>query len=123
MVTNQWRNSYTARKVSKSGVSSGPYFPVFSPNTGKYEPEKAPYYGVNLRIQSEYRKTWTRKNSVFGHYISVFSQDTGKYGPEKAPYLGTFHTVSIIVSLFLLGKKNVFPMLKYYQYKNHQNQQ
>ena len=22
---------------------SSPYFPVFSPNTGKYEPEKTPY--------------------------------------------------------------------------------
>ena len=26
-------------KVSKYGVISGPYFPVFSPNTGKYGPE------------------------------------------------------------------------------------
>ena len=25
------------------GVISGPYFPVFSPNTGKYEPEITPY--------------------------------------------------------------------------------
>ena len=33
----------TAWKVSKYGVFSGPYFPVFSPNTGKYEPEKAPF--------------------------------------------------------------------------------
>ena len=34
---------YTAWKVSKYGVLSGPYFPVFSPNTGKYGPEKTPY--------------------------------------------------------------------------------
>ena len=34
---------YTAWKVSKYGVISGPYFPVFSPNTGKYEPEITPY--------------------------------------------------------------------------------
>ena len=34
---------YTARKVSKYGVFSGPYFPVFGLNTGKYGPEKAPY--------------------------------------------------------------------------------
>ena len=27
----------------KYGVFSGPYFPVFSPNAGKYRPEKAPY--------------------------------------------------------------------------------
>ena len=26
----------------KYGVSSGPYLPVFSPNTGKYGPEKTP---------------------------------------------------------------------------------
>ena len=31
------------RKVSKYGVFSGPYFLVFSPNTGKYGPEKTPY--------------------------------------------------------------------------------
>ena len=34
---------YTASKVSKYGVFSGPYFVAFSPNTGKYEPEKTPY--------------------------------------------------------------------------------
>ena len=33
----------TARKMSKYGVFSGPYFPVFIPNTGKYGPEKAAY--------------------------------------------------------------------------------
>ena len=33
----------TAWKASKYGVFSGPYFPVFSPNTGKYGPGKAPY--------------------------------------------------------------------------------
>ena len=31
--------------MSKCGCFSGPYFPVFSPNTGKYGPEKTPYYG------------------------------------------------------------------------------
>ena len=30
-------------KVSKHGVFSGLYFPVFSPNAGKYGPEKIPY--------------------------------------------------------------------------------
>ena len=50
-------------KVSKYGVNSGPYFPVFRLNTEIYR--------VNLRIQSE----------------------TGKYGPEMTPYLDTFHAV------------------------------
>ena len=50
----------TARKVSKYGVISGPYFPVFGLNTE--------IYGVNLRVQSKYRKIPTRNNSVFGHF-------------------------------------------------------
>ena len=46
--------------MSKRGVFSGPYFPVFGLNTEIYR--------VNLRIQSEYRKIRIRKNSVFGHF-------------------------------------------------------
>ena len=33
----------TAGKVFKYGVFSGPYFPVFGLNTGKYGPEKTSY--------------------------------------------------------------------------------
>ena len=33
----------TAWKVSKCGVIYIPYFPVFSPNTGKYGPKITPY--------------------------------------------------------------------------------
>ena len=47
----------TAWEVSKYGVFSGRHFPVFGLNTE--------IYTVNLRIQSEYRKRQTRKNSVF----------------------------------------------------------
>ena len=46
--------------MSKYGVISDPYFPVVGP-----DPE---IYGVNLRIQSEYRKIRTRNSSVFGHF-------------------------------------------------------
>ena len=35
--------TYTAWKVSKYGVFSGPYFPAFGLNTGKYGVEKTPY--------------------------------------------------------------------------------
>ena len=52
--------NFTVLKVSKYGVLSGPYFPVFGLNMK--------IYGVNLHIQSEYRKIRTRKNSVFGHF-------------------------------------------------------
>ena len=51
----------TAWDMSKYGVISGPYFPVFRLNTENY--------GVSLRIQSEYRKILTRNNSVFGHFL------------------------------------------------------
>ena len=49
---------YTARKVSKYGVFSGPYFPVFGLNTGKYGPENTPYLDtlhVNLNISGTKR--------------------------------------------------------------------
>ena len=51
---------FTTWKVSEYGVYSGPYYPVFGLNTK--------IYSLNLRIQSEYRKIQTRKNSVFGHF-------------------------------------------------------
>ena len=34
--------------MSKYGVFSGPYFPVFGLNTGKYGPEETPY--LNMKI-------------------------------------------------------------------------
>ena len=42
----KWKKIFitmTAWKVSKYGVISGPYFPVFSPNMGKCRPEITPY--------------------------------------------------------------------------------
>ena len=50
----------TAWKMSKYGVFSGPYFPVFGLNTE--------IYFVNLQIRSECRKRGTRKKPVFGHF-------------------------------------------------------
>ena len=52
--------SSTVWKVSKYGVFSGPHFPTFGQNTERYS--------ISLRIQSEYGKKRTRKNSVFGHF-------------------------------------------------------
>ena len=37
------RQHVTAWKVSEYEVISGPYFPIFSPNTGQYGPEKTLY--------------------------------------------------------------------------------
>ena len=56
----------TAWKLSKYGVFSGPYFPLFWLNTEIYVVSK---YGV-----------------FSGPYFPVFE-------PEKTPYLDTFHAV------------------------------
>ena len=56
----------TARKMSKYGVFSAPYFPVFRPHTEIYR--------VDLRVQSKY----------------------GKIGTRKTPYLDTFYAVNHI---------------------------
>ena len=53
------------REVSKYGVFSGPYFPAFVLNTGRYS--------VSLRIQSKCRKIQTKKNSVL---VLFFTQCT-----------------------------------------------
>ena len=54
----KWNNHCV--KSVQIQVFSGPYFPLFGPNVE--------IYSVNLRIQSEYRKILTRKNSVFGYF-------------------------------------------------------
>ena len=65
--------TFTVWKVSKYGVFSGPYFPVYGLNTERY--------GVSL---------------------SVFSPNAGKYGSELAPYLDTFHVdcVKALINFF-----------------------
>ena len=55
----------TAWKVSKYGDISGPYFPVFSPNTGKYGPEITPYLDTF--------------HAVIGETITTFKHDLIKY--------------------------------------------
>ena len=58
----------------------GPYFPAFGLNTE--------IYSVNLRLQSEYRKMQTRKNSVFGHF------------PRSGCFLMGVHTYTIFGLVF-----------------------
>ena len=48
----------------QKGIISVPYFPVLDWNTE--------IYGVNLCIQSKYRKIRTRKYSVFGYFLDSF---------------------------------------------------
>ena len=48
--TSMHDKHYTAWKVSKYGVFSGPYFLVFGPNTGKCGPEKTPYLDAVISL-------------------------------------------------------------------------
>ena len=60
----------TAWNMSKYGVFSSPYFPVFGLNKK--------IFSVNLFVQSKYGKTRTRKNFVFGnfsHSVSLSLKD------------------------------------------------
>ena len=51
------------KSVSKYGVFSGPYFPVFGLNTGKYGPEKTPHLGTFHAVKvSEFVKSEQIKN-------------------------------------------------------------
>ena len=47
------KQTNTARKVSNYGVFSGPYFPVFSPNTGQFGPGKPPYLGTFQVVKAD----------------------------------------------------------------------
>ena len=61
--------------MSKYGVFSGPYNPVFSPNTGKYGPEKTTYLDTFHTVIVSSKKMFKYR---------VFSDtNTGKYGPGK----------------------------------------
>ena len=55
-------------KLSKYGVLSGPYFPIFGlnteiygVNTWKYRPEKTPYLDTFLAVEYEYKQMWMWK--------------------------------------------------------------
>ena len=52
---------FTAWKMSKYGLISGPHFPAFGLNTERYV--------VSFQIQSECGKIWARNNYVFGHFL------------------------------------------------------
>ena len=56
--SEHFAKTYTAWKVSKYGIISGPYFLTFGVNKER----------ASLRIHSKYGKIRTRKNSIFGHF-------------------------------------------------------
>ena len=94
----------TAWKVPKYRVISGQYFPVFSPNTGKYGPEITPYldtfHAVNDFLLKRFlekdmwvtfitlpcpfcpdfmSKIYTRSMSIFGLLVTQLVQKQWKH--------------------------------------------
>ena len=70
--------SDTAWKVSKYGVFSARYFPVFSPNIGKYKPEKTPYLDTFQAVWGK-KKSRMMLNFPSKIFSSFSSEDTGSY--------------------------------------------
>ena len=63
---------HTAWKVSKYRVISGPYFPVFGLNTGKYGPEIIPYldtFCIVSIFQLDSIRKWWKSDSYVETYI------------------------------------------------------
>ena len=65
LLTRHLEYSFTAWKVSKYGVISGPYFPAFGLITERYE--------LSLRIQSECGKIRTWNNSYLDTFHAVIN--------------------------------------------------
>ena len=70
--------SNTAWKVSKYGVFSASYFLVFSPNIGKYKPEKTPYLHTFQAVWGK-KKSRMMLNFPSKIFSSFSSEDTGSY--------------------------------------------
>ena len=89
----------TARKVSKYGIFPGPYFTEFSPNTGKYGPEKTPYldtfYVVNFWV-----------------YFAVFKTCLDKIAPVKLMRNLLILAKTMILSLQCLVSSKMSGILK-----------
>ena len=111
----QFHQQYIATKLSKYGVLSGPYFPVFGLNKE--------IYSINLRIQSGYREIRSRKSSAFQAVIKT----------QKRHYnlltLNRFHTFFwcfyyywLWTSKFWLGSCN-YPQLFFRHFEKNNNSQ
>ena len=87
---------FTAAKLSKCGVISGPYFPVFGLNTGKCEPEITPYLDTFHTVffhreeLDETRRLWSN------HFIRK---------SRNAECLGAWPDV-LFYTPFLLGRRD-----------------
>ena len=84
--------------MSKYGVISGPYFPVFSPNIGKYRPDMTPYLDT---FHAVILKLFTQERVLVASYTSYTAITFGKTYLFKAFKKVTMNVFSCSVfSLF-----------------------
>ena len=88
---------YTAWKVSKYGDFSGPYFPVFNPNTGKYGPEKTSY------LDNFHAVVWQGNSiCVWQSQEVILHEDTKELELAIKTYLTLYNTVSGLIFEFAI---------------------
>ena len=90
----KFSDNATAWKVPKYGVFSGPYFPVFSPNAGKYRPEKNFVFKHSSRSvliinPTLGAKVWALFLENLRQSMSLynFKESIKKWNPSKCPWL------------------------------------
>ena len=85
-INHKW---ITTWEVSKYGFISGPYFPVFSPNIGKYGPEITPYFDtfgtvINGKIRINSYRTVKRTPGLFCRLkVQSLSKKTISFRQDK----------------------------------------
>ena len=86
-------------KVSKYGVISGPYFPVFGLNTGKYGPEITPYLDTFHAVLIRQRFL----EVIFsGEQGDQFDSST-RYNSQRANLILIYNFIKLLNNLFKVG--------------------
>ena len=76
---------HTAWKVSKYGVFSGPYFLVFSPNTGKYGPGKTPCLDTFHKVSKNQSFPTFLGGTEMEHWLILDNSVFIKINDQKIP--------------------------------------
>ena len=92
---SQGSKTFTVWKVSKCGVFSCPYFLVFNPNTGKYGPEKTPYWNTFHEVFDEEQYYYYLKNLLVFYSLFYLAKICfycfGKQKTKASQVQGIYH--------------------------------
>ena len=100
--------SYTTWKVSKYGVFSGQYFPLFRLNTVKYGPKKSPYLDTfHAVIYCEIRRGYS--DLVWHWYYNLYAQNLYTFSDmTMISYFNITINISIITDLIFSRVLKIF---------------